>query len=137
MRSCKFCGIAEGNPDRRGDPAHINRDNLCAPCYYVLERIKYQPGSLSEEQQEWFREMCEFNMVHGMFVPVAQRRELKHLKPWQCKGCNKRCMPTLLEYVQDPHYVNYCKECATARRKKRDMRKARKTRSDMRKVIKM
>lgn len=130
MRLCKFCGVPEGSPDRRGDAAHINSDGLCAACYYVLERVKYQPEALSKEQHMWFEEMCRFNMTHGMFVPVTQRRQLKHLKPWECRRCKTRCMPSLLDYVQDPHYTNYCKECATLIRRERDMSKARKTRSD-------
>lgn len=119
MSSCKFCGIAEGVPDRRGNRAHINRDGLCAPCYYVLERIKRQPDTLSDEQRAWFDEMCRFNMTHDMFVPVAQRRQLKHLKPWRCKRCGEESPMPLACFVTDEHYVNYCRDCATAIRKSR------------------
>lgn len=125
MKTCKFCGIHEGAPDRRGDAAHINRDNLCAPCNYVLERVKRQPERLSVEDWDWFNGMCEFNIKHGMFVPVAQRRALKHLKPWQCKQCG-----TLNDTNRDPHYTNYCVACATDIRCRRDMPVHRRPRSD-------
>lgn len=128
MSSCKFCGIAEGAPDRKGKPAHINRDGLCAPCYYVLERVKYQPDKLDAEQHAWFNDICRFNMQHGMFVPVAQRRLLQYLKPkeaWRCKKCGQT-----LEALRDESYSNYCTVCAETIRKSRAMPKVRNTRSD-------
>lgn len=77
MKTCKFCGLPEGAPGRNGKPVHINRDSLCAPCYRVLEKAKYQSDKLSDKEREWFDWMCEFNIKHGMFVPVAQRRMLR------------------------------------------------------------
>ena len=110
MKTCKFCGIPEGSVDRRGKPAHINRDKLCAPCYYVLERVKYQPEALSKSTMDWFVDMCKFNIQHGMFVPVKQRRELadlKPVKPWSCRRCD-----TAIVANQDFGYKNYCVACA-------------------------
>ena len=127
-KQCKFCGIFEGVPDRNGKAAHINRDNLCAPCYYVLERIKYQPEVLDAEAHAWFNEMCEFNMKHGMFVPVAQRRALSHLRPWQCKCCSSKNI-----LARDTSYINYCTQCAGNIRRSREMPKTRKTRKDCQK----
>lgn len=124
-KQCKFCGIFEGAPDRNGKAAHINRDNLCAPCYYVLERVKRQPEALDAEAHAWFNEMCEFNIKHGMFVPVAQRRTLKHLVPWQCKCCGTKAVLT-----RDPSYIHYCVQCADKIRRGRVMPKTRKTRKD-------
>ena len=123
--TCKFCGIAEGAPDRRGNAAHINRDKLCAPCYYVLERVKREPEKLSQNDWGWFHDMCEFNMRNGMFVPVAQRRELSHLKPWTCKKCGSKHI-----IYRDANYTNYCTECASEIRLNREMPRYRKERSD-------
>lgn len=130
MKACKFCGIIEGAPDRKGKLAHINRDGLCAPCYYILERIKYQPEALSAEQHKWFEKMCEFNIQHGMFVPIKQRRELAHLKPKQPWAC-RRCGATN-EANKDLGYKNYCVMCADEIRRTRiEGQKPRsKTRSD-------
>lgn len=130
-KSCKFCGIAEGNTDRRGKPAHINRDKLCAPCNYILERVKYQPDKLDAGTMDWFVAMCEFNMKHGMFVPIKQRRELAHLKPvnWTCRRCGTNRITD-----QDFAYRNYCVVCAEAMRAERmerqKQRSAFKRRSD-------
>lgn len=110
MKTCKFCGIPEGSVDRKGKPAHINRDNLCAPCYYVLERVKYQPEALNKSTMDWFVDMCKFNIQHGMFVPIRQRRELAHLKPvpkWACRRCGTEQVTN-----QDFGYKNYCVACA-------------------------
>lgn len=132
MRSCKFCGIAEGGLDRRGKPAHINRDNLCAPCYYVLEHVKYQPEKLDAGTMDWFVAMCEFNMKHGMFVPIKQRKELAHLKPvsWACRRCGTNRITN-----QDFAYKNYCVVCAEEMRAERmerqKPRSAFKRRSDL------
>jgi hypothetical protein len=128
--ACKFCGIHEGAPDRKGKPAHINRDGLCAPCYYILERMKRQPDALTNEQHAWFEEMCRFNMKHGMFVPVARRRDLAHLKPnepWICRRCG-----TTVEANRDNGYKNYCTMCADEIRLNRvsGQKRRSKTRSD-------
>ena len=83
MNKCKFCGITE-------ETTHINRDSLCARCYRILEKVRQ--GRSTQEETEWHDEMCEFNIKHGMFVPVAMRRKLAHLKPtpqWSCKKCGK------------------------------------------------
>ena len=125
MRACKFCGVAENTPDRRGNAAHINRDNLCAPCNCLLERVKREPDRLSVDDWNWFNEMCASNMKYGRFVPVAQRRELKHLKLWRCKKCG-----TFNDTNRDAHYTNYCVACATAIRCNRDMPLRRRQRSD-------
>lgn len=98
MKTCKFCGIGE-------DTQHINRDNLCARCYRILNKVRQ--GVASAEETEWHEEMCRFNMRHGMFVPVARRRELAHLKPWTCKSCG-----TQMVVRQDSGYKNYCVRCA-------------------------
>lgn len=128
MSSCKFCGVAEGAHDRNGKLAHINRDKLCAPCYYVLERVKRQPEKLSADTLDWFVAMCEFNIKHGMFVPVAQRRRLQHLKPkqaWRCKRCGEAN-----DAMRDGAYVNYCQTCAYTIRVERDMPVFRHRRND-------
>ena len=115
-KSCKFCGVADGCTDRRGKPAHINRDGLCAPCNYILERVKYQPDKLTADALDWFVAMCEFNMKHGMFVPIKQRRELAHLKPvnWACRRCGTNKITN-----RDLTYVNYCVMCADDMRAER------------------
>lgn len=125
MSACKFCGVAEGTPDRRGDSAHINRDGLCAACYYVLERVKYQPDKLSEDDWAWFVDMCAWNYKHGMFVPVKQRKELRANEPWRCASCGQS--DTL---YQDDHYKRYCTTCAKEARRGRVMPEQRKERSD-------
>ena len=97
--------------------ARINRDNLCAPCYRVLDKIKYQPDAVSKSTMDWFVDMCKFNIQHGMFVPIRQRRELAHLKPvaaWSCKRCG-----TVRLADQDFGYKNYCVECADELRAQR------------------
>lgn len=133
MKTCKFCGVLEGGVDRNGKPAHINRDNLCAPCYRVLEQVKYQPDRVSKSTMDWFVDMCKFNIQHGMFVPLRQRRELADLKPaaqWHCKSCGTATITN-----QDFGYKNYCVVCAEelrARRMERQKpRTAFKRRSDI------
>lgn len=119
MKKCKFCGITE-------ETTHINRDSLCARCYRVLEKVRQ--GRSTQEEKEWHDEMCEFNIKHGMFVPVAMRRKLAHLKPvvaWSCKKCGSTVVGN-----QDTGYVNYCVACADEIRRNRNMPTHRKTRSD-------
>ena len=119
MQTCKFCGITE-------ETTHINRDSLCARCYRVLEKVRQ--GRSTQEELEWHSEMCEFNIKHGMFVPVAMRRKLAHMKPqaaWSCKKCG-----TTIAGNQDTGYVNYCVECADEIRRNRNMPAKRKVRSD-------
>lgn len=119
MKKCKFCGITE-------ETTHINRDSLCARCYRVLEKVRQ--GRSTQEEKEWHDEMCEFNIKHGMFVPVAMRRKLAHLKPaavWSCKRCGSTVAGN-----QDTGYVNYCVACADEIRRNRNMPAHRKTRSD-------
>lgn len=122
-RPCKFCGVTE-------DTAHINRDNLCARCYRVLEKVRR--GVASAEEQAWHDDMCRFNMQHGMFVPVARRRELADLKPpnWHCRRCGTNRITD-----QDFAYKNYCVQCAEEMRAKqlegRKPRSAFKRRSDI------
>lgn len=119
MKKCKFCGITE-------ETTHINRDSLCARCYRVLEKVRQ--GRSTQEEKEWHDEMCEFNIKHGMFVPVAMRRKLAHLKPaavWSCKKCGSTVAGN-----QDTGYVNYCVACADEIRRNRNMPAHRKTRSD-------
>lgn len=119
MKKCKFCGITE-------ETTHINRDSLCARCYRVLEKVRQ--GRSTQEEKEWHDEMCEFNIKHGMFVPVAMRRKLAHLKPaaaWSCKKCGSTVVGN-----QDTGYVNYCVACADEIRRNRNMPAHRKTRSD-------
>lgn len=121
MRTCKFCGIGE-------DTNHINRDNLCARCYRILNKVRQ--GLASAEEVKWHNEMCRFNMQYGMFVPVAMRRELAHLKPpkpWVCRRCG-----TTVESNKDKGYKNYCVMCADEIRFQRQLsqKSERKTRSD-------
>lgn len=121
MRTCKFCGIGE-------DVKHINRDNLCTRCYRVLEKVRR--GVASAEENEWHEEMCRFNMQHGMFVPVARRRDLAYLKPmepWACRRCG-----TTVEANKDNGYKNYCVVCADEIRANRvaGQKTRSKTRSD-------
>ena len=119
MKKCKFCGITE-------ETTHINRDSLCARCYRVLEKVRQ--GRSTQEEKEWHDEMCELNIKHGMFVPVAMRRKLAHLKPaavWSCKKCG-----STIAGNQDTGYVNYCVACADEIRRNRNMPAHRKTRSD-------
>lgn len=108
MRTCKFCGMGE-------DINHINRDNLCARCYRILTKVRQ--GLASAEEEAWHEEMCRFNMQHWMFVPVARRRELAHLKPrprWVCRRCG-----TTTESNKDNGYKNYCVMCADEIRRDR------------------
>lgn len=141
MKTCKFCGVMEGLPDRRGKPAHINRDGLCASCYYVLERARVRPESLSVADMRWFEEMCEENRQQrrrvdkamrdakavGMtytgpskrFIPAAQRRV------WHCAQCDISD-----ERKRDDAYSRYCTACADYIRRNRSMPAVRKTRSD-------
>lgn len=108
MKKCKFCGITE-------ETQHINRDNLCARCYRILGKVRR--GVASAEELEWHEDMCRFNMQHGMFVPVARRRDLQHLKPlraWSCRRCGKT-----READKDNSYVNYCVTCAEDMRAQR------------------
>lgn len=119
MKACKFCGITE-------ETTHINRDSLCARCYRVLEKVRQ--GRSTQEELEWHNEMCEFNTKHGMFVPVAMRRKLAHLKPapvWSCKKCG-----TNMTSNRDKGYKNYCVSCADDIRLNRKLPTYRKTRSD-------
>lgn len=118
MKSCKFCGITE-------ETTHINRDRMCARCYRITEKAKQ--NVLTPEESEWFEEMCRFNIQHGMFVPVAQRRRLRAEYPqqWSCKRCG-----TTRTANQDSSYVNYCVACADDIRRGRRMPADRKTRSD-------
>lgn len=107
-RSCKFCGVTE-------DTKHINRDNLCARCYRILEKVR--SGVASAEEVQWHDDMCRFNIQHGMFVPIRQRRELAHLKPapqWHCRRCGTATITN-----QDFGYKNYCVECADEMRSQR------------------
>lgn len=114
MKKCKFCGLPEGAPGRNGKSVHINRDNLCAPCYRVLEKVKYNVGALTDQELEWFEWMCKINIKSGMFVPVAQRRRLRAAQKWTCKRCG--CSDLLW---RDDNYTNYCKDCASDARKRR------------------
>ena len=110
MKACKFCGITE-------ETTHINRDSLCARCYRVLEKVRQ--GRSTQEEKEWHDEMCAFNMRHGMFVPVAMRRKLAHLKPapqWHCKKCGKATITD-----RDFSYTNYCTTCADEIRRGRSL----------------
>ena len=120
MKTCKFCGIGE-------NIKHINRENLCARCYRIL--MKVRQGLASAEEEAWHEEMCRFNMKHGMFVPVARRGELAHLKPkpvWRCRRCG-----TTAESNKDLGYKNYCVMCADdIRRDRVSNQKKRATRSD-------
>ena len=119
MKACKFCGITE-------ETTHINRDSLCARCYRVLEKVRQ--GRSTPGELEWHNEMCEFNIKHGMFVPVAMRRKLAHLKPappWSCRKCG-----TTKVGNQDKGYKNYCVSCADDIRLSRKLPAYRKTRSD-------
>ena len=108
MNKCKFCGITE-------ETTHINRDSLCARCYRILEKVRQ--GRSTQEELEWHNEMCEFNIKHGMFVPVAMRRKL--VKPpvaWSCKKCGKTNITD-----RDFNYTNYCAACADEIRRSRDI----------------
>ena len=119
MNTCKFCGIAEGAPDRRGNEAHINRDSLCAPCNYVIERIRRQPDKVKPEDYEWFVDMCTFNEKVGMYVP---RFEARRRFVWKCAKCGRTT-------AQDRYYKKYCALCADIVRRHARIGK-RKTRSD-------
>lgn len=121
MNKCKFCGVTD-------DIKHINRDSLCARCYRILEKVRQ--GRSTQEEKEWHDEMCRFNIKHGMFVPIAMRRKLAHLKPapvWACKKCGKKVITD-----RDANYINYCVACADEIRRNRKMpaKAERKTRSD-------
>ena len=92
----------------------------------MLEKVRQ--GRSTQEELEWHNEMCEFNIKHGMFVPVAMRRKLAHLKPapaWSCKKCG-----TTKAGNQDKVYKNYCVSCADDIRLSRKLPAYRKTRSD-------
>lgn len=143
LKICKFCGVVDGKPDRKGHPAHINRDDLCAPCYNLLERVKRTPGAVTPEERQWFEDMCEANRAQrrrvdemkrqakdiGMryagpdkrFVPIAQRRV------WACAHCGISDVTK-----QDPYYKRYCAACADIVRHHRSMpsKANRKERSD-------
>lgn len=143
LKTCKFCGTVERQLDRKGRPAHINRDDLCAPCYNLLERIKRTPDRVTPEEQAWFDDMCEANRAQrrrveemqrqakavGMrytgpekrFVPIAQRRV------WACAHCGLSD-----ERRRDIHYKRYCAACADTVRHHRSMpaKANRKERSD-------
>lgn len=123
MKACKFCGVTESTK-------HINRDNLCARCYRILEKVRQ--GVASAEEVKWHDNMCRFNIQHGMFVPVRARRELAHLKPvpkWACRRCG-----TTAIVRQDHMYKHHCVRCADAVRAERlanqKPRELFKTRSD-------
>lgn len=126
MPTCKFCGVTEGMPDRKGRAAHINRDGLCAACYNVLEKMKRQPGKLSYEDRRWFDETCQFNFKRGMFVPVAQRRTLRATQPWSCAKCGNTN-----PVDRDDNYKKYCIICAQEARCNRRQCEDRKKRSDI------
>lgn len=107
-KSCKFCCVTE-------ETTHINRDKLCARCYRILERVRR--GVASAEEIEWHDSMCRYNMQHGMFVPIKQRRELADLKPakpWSCRRCGTSRVTN-----QDFGYKNYCVACADEIRARR------------------
>lgn len=123
MNTCKFCGITE-------ETTHINRDKLCARCYRILEKVRQ--GRSTQEEKEWHDKMCEFNMKHNMFVPIAMRKKLLHLKPtsqWQCKKCG-----TVNCSNQDKGYKNYCVACADDIRMNRHLPTERKKRKDCGKI---
>lgn len=130
MKECKFCGVLEGRQDYRGKPAHINRNNLCTHCSYVLERARVRPEVLSVDDMRWFEEMCEENRQQRRriekamqqakearrpyggpmkrFLPVSQRRV------WHCAYCD-----TGDESRRDAHYLKYCVTCANVIRRTR------------------
>ena len=124
MCRCKFCGVAEGGLDRRGAAAHINRDNLCNACYQLLRAVR-EHKAISPEDTTWFNKMCELNLSIGRFVPVAQRRQLRASKPWQCHRCG-----SFKEFMADEHYKNYCMACADTIRHERELGPRTKQRSD-------
>jgi hypothetical protein len=83
----------------------------------VLDHIKYRPEAVSKSTMDWFVDMCKFNIQHGMFVPIKQRRELADLKPakpWSCRRCGTATVTN-----QDFGYKNYCVECAYEMRAQR------------------
>lgn len=116
MKTCKFCGITEAT-------THINRDNMCARCYRITERAK--KNLLTQEEQAWFDEMCRFNFKYGMFVPLAQRRELRAAAQWSCKCCGTKDTTR-----RDDSYKSYCTDCAYAIRSERALPEVRKPRKD-------
>lgn len=128
---CKFCQMPEGARGGRTGVIHINRDKLCGPCATLLDKIKYQPEKVDEETMEQFKANCEWNFKHGLFVPVAQRRELRagYVAQWRCKTCNRTEADNA---IRDKSYVNYCVACAEDIRLSRCMppRSMRKVRSD-------
>lgn len=108
MKTCKFCQMPEGAPGGRTGVLHINRDGLCGPCATLLDKVKYQPDKLDKETMEQFEANCRWNLAHGLFVPVAQRRSLRDTT-WRCKACGR---PEGNEVVRANGYTNYCVVCA-------------------------
>lgn len=129
MITCKFCQTPEGAPGGRTGVIHINRDKLCGPCATLLDKIKYQPEKVDEETMEQFKANCEWNLKHGLFVPVVQRRELRAGQGWTCRCCGR---PSSAAVLPDKHYKNYCVVCAEDIRHNRNMplKSMRKTRKD-------
>lgn len=125
MNTCKFCAIEEGSIGRSGKAVHINRDNLCGPCATLLDKVKYQPDTLTTETFDYFLRQCKMNQETGRFIPVAQRKLFK--VKWHCRKCG-----TTREIDKDPSYSNHCITCAGIVRTEREMppRSNRKTRSD-------
>lgn len=119
---CKFCQMPEGapsvGPGRRKGTIHINREGLCGPCATLLNKVKYQPEKVDKETMEQFVANCAWNLEHGYFVPVAQRRRLRAGLPWTCKGC-KRAEDLSVGLTRDKHYTNYCVVCADEIRRER------------------
>lgn len=122
MGQCKFCGVLEGEQDRRGAATHINRDGLCTYCYKLLADMRKDPEKVRVEDRAWYMKTCKENVAHGRFVPVALR---KTLKKWACKKCGAT-------RGQDEYYKCYCSACADVVRHDRQMpaKSNRKTRSD-------
>lgn len=131
MRACKFCQTPEGAPGGRTGVIHINRDDLCGPCATLLDKIKYQPEKVDKKTMEQFVANCEWNLAHGLFVPIVQRRQLraKSSALWRCKTCGR---PEGDGVLVDKSYKNYCQACAEDIRIARIMppRSARKVRKD-------
>ena len=136
MNKCKFCQLPEGAPGRSGKPVHINRDSLCGPCYTLLEKVKYQPDKIDAATMEQFVANCEWNFNHGLFVPLAQRKEWRSKQVWHCNKCGRQCTA---DVRPDKTYKNYCECCAEDIRYNRNMplngtRKARKDKGQSRTV---
>lgn len=100
MAICKLCHASDDANH------HINKEGFCGPCYTLLNYMRYDIGSTSEEQRRRFFAYLEYNAQHNGYIPLQFRSKYpKRKKAWSCAKCGR------LDN-KDTVYTSMCYPCA-------------------------